>query len=213
MAIHYTQKVMEYFKNPKNVGVIENPDAEATEGSPACGDMITMQLKVDSKTQKITDIKFKSYGCASNIATASIITELAKGKTLEYAKKLNWDSAAKELGGLPPVKMHCSVLAVNTLLLAIKDYEIKHGLLKEEKKDLTQQAVIDELQHVMNPEIGVNIFRLKMVKEISLGDGNVKITISMGNTDAMYADNIAEEVEEHISALKSVKSVEVKIID
>jgi len=85
--MQYSQKVLDHFMHPHNVGKMENPDAVATEGSPACGDQVTVYLKVDDKTKTITDISFLSYGCASNIATASIITDMAKGKTLEEAKK------------------------------------------------------------------------------------------------------------------------------
>ncbi|MBC7255847.1 MAG: iron-sulfur cluster assembly scaffold protein, partial [Chloroflexi bacterium] len=112
MPLPYSDLVMEHFRNPRNVGRIEDPDAKAVEGSPACGDMVAVYLKVDEATQRIEDIKFESYGCASNIATGSIITELAKGKTLEEAKKITWQQASEALGGLPPIKAHCSVLAV-----------------------------------------------------------------------------------------------------
>jgi len=126
MVIKYSELVIKHFKNPHNVGTIENPDASATEGSPACGDQLTVYLKVNPQTQLIEDIKFQSYGCASNIATASIITDLALGKTLEQAKGITWKQAADELGGLPPIKMHCSVLAVDALRSAIKNWEHKH---------------------------------------------------------------------------------------
>ncbi|MGB9593759.1 MAG: iron-sulfur cluster assembly scaffold protein, partial [Anaerolineae bacterium] len=129
MPIPYSEKVIEHFKNPRNVGRMEDYDAKATEGSPACGDMVTLYLKVDEETKTIKDIKFESYGCASNIATGSIITELAKGKTLDEARKISWKAAAEELGGLPAVKVHCSVLAVDTLRAAIRNYEEKHGLV------------------------------------------------------------------------------------
>ena len=121
----YSEKVMEHFRNPKNVGKMEDADGKGLEGSPACGDMVAVYIKVDPGTKKIKDINFESYGCASNIATGSIITEMAKGKTLEEAKKIHWKQAANELGGLPPVKTHCSVLAVDGLRAAVKDYEEK----------------------------------------------------------------------------------------
>ncbi len=126
MAIKYSEKVIEHFKDPHNVGELAEPTGFATEGSPACGDQLSVYLDIEEGTNLIKDIKFKSYGCASNIATASIITDMAKGKTIEEAKKLTWKQAADELGGLPPVKMHCSVLAVDALRSAIKDYETKH---------------------------------------------------------------------------------------
>jgi len=126
MAFKYTKKVIEHFTKPRNTGEIKKPDAKATEGSPACGDMLTFTLKVDPKTKKITEIKFKSYGCASNIATASVLTTLVKGKTIEQAKKIKHEDVTKKLGELPQVKIHCSILAVETLKAAIKDYEDKH---------------------------------------------------------------------------------------
>lgn len=95
----YSEKLLELFQNPKNVGELEDADAKATEGSLACGDMITIYLKVDRQSQRITDIKFRSYGCAANIATCSMLTEMVKGKTLKEAKKLTFREIAEELGG------------------------------------------------------------------------------------------------------------------
>ncbi|VVC02942.1 Iron-sulfur cluster assembly scaffold protein IscU 2 [Candidatus Burarchaeum australiense] len=210
MALKYTKKVLEHFMHPKNMGEMPNADAQATDGSPACGDMVTMAIKVDPKTLKITDVKFKSYGCASNIATASVITEMAKGKTLEEAKKLGWRSAADELGGLPAVKMHCSLLAAKTLAEAIRKYEEEHGLAKpREVGGLTQESVLRELEGVLNPEIGLSIVRLKMVKKIGIEDGVVNIDISLGNTDPEFSKVIGEEIEEHVKDLKGVKQVKV----
>lgn len=119
--LKYTELVLDHFKNPRNLGRIENADAEATEGSIACGDMMTVYLKVEDG--KIVDIKFESYGCAANIATASMMTEVVKGLTLEEAKKITWKDIIERLGGLPPVKYHCSNLAVDTLRKAIEVYE------------------------------------------------------------------------------------------
>lgn len=123
MALHYSKKVMDHFLHPRNLGEIENADVNVIEGNIKCGDQIQMQLKVNSDTKIIEDIKFKSFGCASNIATASAITEIAKGKTLKEAKEIKWKGVSKELGGLPQVKEHCSILAVETLQKAIKEYE------------------------------------------------------------------------------------------
>ncbi|WP_448535692.1 iron-sulfur cluster assembly scaffold protein [Pseudothermotoga sp.] len=119
--LKYTELVLDHFKNPRNLGRIENPDAEATEGSIACGDMMTVYLKIEDN--KIVDIKFESYGCAANIATASMMTEVVKGLTLEEAKKITWKDIVERLGGLPPVKYHCSNLAIDTLRKAINVYE------------------------------------------------------------------------------------------
>ena len=127
MPLPYSEIVMEHFRNPHNVGQLEKPDAEAVEGSPACGDMVALYLNVDEETKRITDIKFESYGCASNIATGSIITELAKGKTLEEARKITPALVAQELEGLPKNKYHCSNLGAQALNKAIDHYLKKQG--------------------------------------------------------------------------------------
>jgi len=209
MALKYTKKVLDHFLHPRNMGELPDADAQATEGSPACGDMITFGIKVDPESLRITDIKFKSYGCASNIATASVITEMAKGKTLEEAKNLGWRAAADQLGGLPAVKMHCSLLAERTLAAAIRKYEEAHGLAKHSEAELTHDSVMRELESVINPEIGINLVRLKMVGAVSIRDGTVRVEIALGNTDPVFSDNIREEIEEHVRTLKGVKSVEV----
>ncbi len=125
MALKYTKKVMDNFLHPKNIGEIKNPDGYAEVGNPICGDMLTFTIKV--KNKKITDIKYLSFGCASNIATASVMTEKVKGMTLEKAKKFKWETIINELGGLPKQKIHCSVLVIKGLQKAIEDYETKSG--------------------------------------------------------------------------------------
>jgi nitrogen fixation NifU-like protein len=120
---NYTKKVFEIFKNPKNMGEMKNPDAVGEVGNPACGDIMKIYLRI--KDNKIKDIKFQTLGCIAAIATSSIITELAKGKTLEQAKKLSNKDIVKELGELPLIKMHCSNLASNALKKAIDNYEKK----------------------------------------------------------------------------------------
>jgi nitrogen fixation NifU-like protein len=124
----YSDKVMDHFKNPRNVGELKDADGVGTVGNPVCGDMMTMYIKV--KDGKIADIKFKTYGCGAAIATSSMTTELAMGKTIEEAEKITRQSVADALDGLPPVKMHCSNLASDALIEAIKDYKKK----QEEKK-------------------------------------------------------------------------------
>ncbi len=119
----YSEKVMEHFRNPKNMGEIKDADGVGTVGNPVCGDIMTVYIKV--KDEKIEDIKFKTFGCAAAIATSSMITELAKGKTLDEAIKITRDDVADELGGLPPIKMHCSNLAADALSEAIKNYKSK----------------------------------------------------------------------------------------
>jgi nitrogen fixation NifU-like protein len=119
----YSDKVMEHFRNPRNMGEILNADGVGTVGNPVCGDLMTMYIKV--KDDRIEDIKFKTYGCGAAIATSSMTTELAKGKTLEEAMKITRASVADSLGGLPKVKMHCSNLAADALHVAIENYREK----------------------------------------------------------------------------------------
>ncbi|MEK0337509.1 MAG: iron-sulfur cluster assembly scaffold protein [Nitrosopumilus sp.] len=121
--MQYSKKVMENFLHPKNMGEIKNPDGVGKIGNPYCGDIMWVYIKV--KNNKIIDIKFKTFGCAAAIATSSMVTQLAKGKTLEKAKKITVNDIAKSLKGLPPIKMHCSDLATDALRLAIDDYKKK----------------------------------------------------------------------------------------
>ncbi|MBU7024065.1 MAG: iron-sulfur cluster assembly scaffold protein [Theionarchaea archaeon] len=208
MKTIYTDKVIEHFKNPRNVGRIEDPDGKSTEGSPACGDMVSVYIKVDEKTKTITDIKFESYGCASNIATGSIITELAKGKTLEEAKKLSWKDASEALGGLPPIKAHCSVLAVEGLRAAIQDYEEKHGLVKE-KVPTTEEIVRKRLRHVMNPLTGLDVVRTELITKVEVKEGMVTVTVDLPENH-QFAAAIKEDVKDKIEPLWDVKEVIVK---
>jgi nitrogen fixation NifU-like protein len=121
--IGYSKKVMDHFMNPKNVGIIENPDGYGKVGNPVCGDLMEIFIKV--KDDIIEDIKFKTFGCGSAIATSSMVTELAKGKNIDEALKITRNDVADELDGLPPQKMHCSNLAADALQEAIKDYKKK----------------------------------------------------------------------------------------
>lgn len=207
----YTEKVLEHFKHPRNVGKIEDPDGKAVEGSPACGDMVAVYIKVNDETKRIEDIKFESYGCASNIATGSIITELAKGKTLDEAKKITWQQAADALGGLPPIKAHCSVLAVEGLRAAIRDYEERHGLV-EAREATTVETIEKRLKHVMNPLSGLDLVRTNLVKSIDLTDGSVRVGIDLPG-DHQFAKAIEEDVKEKIGPLWDIKSVTVEFSD
>lgn len=121
----YSEKVLDHFRNPRNVGEIEGADGIGTVGNPVCGDMMSVYIKV--KDDRIEDIKFKTFGCGAAIATTSMTTELAKGKTLDEAMEITRQDVADELGGLPPIKMHCSNLAADALHEAIKDYRRKKG--------------------------------------------------------------------------------------
>ncbi len=203
----YSEKVLEHFRNPQNVGKIENPDGKAVEGSPACGDMVAVYIDVDPETKKITDIKFESYGCASNIATGSIITELAKDKTLEEAKKISWKQASEALGGLPNLKVHCSVLAVQGLRAAIQNYEEKHGLA-EKKEPTTEKTVRKRLRRVMNPLTGLDVVKTNLIGDIKVKDGNVTIEINLP-PDHQFSGSIKEEIAEKVETLWDIKKAKV----
>lgn len=121
----YSDKVMDHFMNPRNVGEIENPDGVGEVGNAQCGDIMRIYLKVDNNI--LTDVKFKTFGCGSAIASSSMATELIKGKNLEDAWELTNKAVAEALDGLPPVKMHCSVLAEEAIHAAINDFRVKQG--------------------------------------------------------------------------------------
>lgn len=124
MAQLYSEKVMDHFLNPRNVGEIPDADGVGNVGNPVCGDILRLYLKI--KDGKIVDVKFKTFGCGAAIATSSMVTELVKGKSIEEALMISNQAVAEALGGLPPVKMHCSVLAEEALKSAIEDYRKKH---------------------------------------------------------------------------------------
>jgi len=205
MGIPYSEKVMEHFRNPRNVGRMDDADAKAMEGSPACGDMVAVYLKVDEKTKTISEISFESYGCASNIATGSIITELAKGKSLDEAKSISWQQAADELGGLPALKAHCSVLAVDGLRAAIKNYEERHGLVKE-RAATTIAELRKRLKRVMNPMAGLDLVHTNLVTSLSLADGVVKVELALP-AEHQFAANLRDEVREKIEPLWDIREV------
>jgi len=144
VPLPYTPRVLELFREPKNLGRIDDADAFAQAGSPACGDVISIYLRI--RDGVIEDAKFESYGCAANIAAASVLTEIVKGKRLEEAWNIDWQQIADELGGLPPVKKHCSILAVGALRRAIRRY-FGDNLPEWLSKDLTsveRQALEEE---------------------------------------------------------------------
>jgi nitrogen fixation protein NifU and related proteins len=211
MPLPYSEIVMEHFRHPHNVGRIEDCDAKSIEGSPACGDMVAVYLKVDPATLRITDIKFESYGCASNIATGSIITDLAKGKTLEEARQISWKEASDALGGLPPIKTHCSVLAVDGLRAAIQNYEERHGLVKEQVPT-TVEEIHRRLKHVMNPMVGLDLERTKMVKEVEITDGTVRVVVDLP-AEHQFAATIREGIAEKVEPLWDVKKVIVEFTE
>jgi nitrogen fixation protein NifU and related proteins len=121
----YSEKVMDHFQNPRNVGELPDADGVGTVGNPICGDVMKMYLKIQNEI--IVDVKFKTFGCGAAVATSSMVTEMVKGKSITEALKITNQAVAEALGGLPAIKMHCSVLAEEALRSALKDYYIKQG--------------------------------------------------------------------------------------
>jgi len=138
----YSDKVMDHFNNPRNVGVIEDADGVGEVGNPVCGDIMKITFKVD-ENEKLDDVKFQTLGCGAAIATSSIVTEMAKGMSLEEAVAITKNQVAEELGGLPPAKMHCSVLATDGLKVAVDDYLVKHGRAPIAGKILSEDPTFD----------------------------------------------------------------------
>lgn len=137
----YSEKIMEHFQNPRNVGVIEDADGVGKVGNPVCGDMMSFSIKV--KDNRIEDVKFQTFGCGAAIAVSSMVSEMAMGKTLEDALKITNKSVAEELGGLPKNKLHCSNLGADALHKAIENYKEKQKA-KVEKKEAQAKAVDKE---------------------------------------------------------------------
>ena len=153
----YSDAVMDHFKNPRNVGVIPDADVTSKVGSVACGDLIKLYLKFDH--DQIKDIRFESYGCAANIATSSMMTEMVKGKTIEEARKVTFKDISDTLGGLPKIKLHCAVLSRQGLETAFLKYEAKMGRVKIDELFLNRI-----LRGVLDPVQGVDIISAKYLK-------------------------------------------------
>ena len=162
IPLPYNPKVMDLFRNPKNLGKMEDATVVAIAGNPACGDMITFYLKITDQ-QVIEKATFESYGCAANIATSSIVTEMIKGLTLEKAwNDITWKKVTEEIGGLPSVKFHCGVLAVGALKRAIRLYFSQNKMVNpvwlpeehtfEEKQALEEEELAKTLSKRMKPE-------------------------------------------------------------
>lgn len=143
----YTEKVMDHFQHPRNVGEMENPSGLGTVGNVKCGDIMRMFLDID-ENQVIRDVKFKTFGCGAAVATSSMATELVKGKTIEEALKVTNKAVCEALDGLPPVKVHCSLLAEEAIHAALWDYAQKQGIeiegLKKPKSDISEEEEVEE---------------------------------------------------------------------
>ena len=146
----YSDKVMDHFFNPRNVGEIPDADGVGTVGNPVCGDMMAFYIRVDDEEHRLADVKFKTFGCGAAIAVSSMVSEMATGMTLEEAKKLTNRDVANELDGLPPNKMHCSNLGADALHKAIEDYESR-GRGPREPVELDKREHVDEEGHCVCP--------------------------------------------------------------
>jgi nitrogen fixation NifU-like protein len=154
IPLPYSPKVLELFRNPKNAGSMKDATVKATAGSPACGDIISIYLKIDEERDVILKASFESYGCAANIAAASILTEMIMGKTMQEAWSISWKMISDELGGLPAIKYHCSILAVGALKRAIRAYYerkerrpewLPKELTKEELQAIEEEKLIERM--------------------------------------------------------------------
>lgn len=163
VPLPYNSKVMDLFRNPKNLGKMEDATVVSVAGNPACGDMITLYLKIDEPNLTIEKATFESYGCAANIATSSIVTEMIKGLTLEKAwEDITWKKVTEEIGGLPSVKFHCGVLAVGALKRAVRKYFDDRKIPEpswmpkentfEEKQALEEEELAKTLSKRLKPE-------------------------------------------------------------
>ena len=163
VPLPYTQKVLDLFRNPKNQGKMEDATVIAVAGNPACGDMITFYLKINDK-DVIEKATFESYGCAANIATASIVTEMIKGLTLETAwKDVTWKKVTEEVGGLPSVKFHCGILAVGAVKRAIRKYFTDRGTIPDW---IPKELTFEEKQAIEEEELAKTLSkRLKVAEE------------------------------------------------
>lgn len=211
MALKYTEATIKHFTSPQNLGDVKDANAEATEGSPACGDMVKYTLKINPETLIIEDIKFRSYGCASNIATASVATEMAKGKHIDEVKLMGTAEAADRLGGLPAVKMHCSVLAINGIKAAIREYEIKTGRVQAEKTVISEASVRAVFANIMHPKHGKNLVENGNISRIKIDDKSIFVTVSLEADEEIYANNVRDEIQEHLEHLHSGLEIMVKI--
>lgn len=186
----YTEKVVDHFKNPRNVGVVENPDGEAMVGSLACGDSLKFGFRLDEKKEKVVEAKFQTFGCASAIASASALTEMVIGHSIEEIKKITNDDIVKYLGGLPSQKIHCSVMGQEVLQAAIEDYEKKAGIRVLTEEEL-QKEIICRCFSISRKTI-VDTIREKGVKSIE----ELQKYIKAGTACGACKDKISQIIDE-----------------
>lgn len=190
----YSEILMDHFMNPRNVGGLENPDGHSEVGSPQCGDAMTLDIQIDNNDM-IADIKFQTFGCAGAIASASALTELAKGKTLTEARKITNSEVAASLGGMPPEKYHCSVMGHEALTEAIDDFTARRDEVRNHL-----EAIISDMPAELERALGDNLITIEHVHT-----GRVRISHLNEN-----AQKVAEILEKELYK-RLGKTVEVRI--
>jgi len=193
--IGYSDKVIDHFMNPRNIGEMEDADVTATVGSMACGDVIKLFLKFDEKGERIEKISFLSYGCAANIAATSVLTEMVKGRTIEEAKSITFREILEELGGLPAIKHHCAILSVSGLRMAIAKYEVKVG-----RRKLNEDFVRLVLRGILDPILGRDLISVGRVKGISVDGRRIRISLDL-EKGSPAAEVVEAELKEAFEGL------------
>ncbi len=218
----YSEKVLDHFRNPRNVGVIESPDGHGKVGNPVCGDLMEIFIKVkknDEGDEIIDDIKFRTFGCGSAVSTSSMVTEMAKGMKLDEAYKITRGDVAKELDGLPPIKMHCSNLAADALKAAINNYregtkpdiEIVTSCQLELRVILGLDEFMDKGVYLKVDD--VNELKDKRVLVVDTGDDSLELTMEITKiTGRVIVVTSAKSIPGTVELRKSLKYSDVKIL-
>jgi len=218
-STQYSDKVLDHFMNPRNVGTLKGENtAKGRVGNPVCGDLMEIYIKVED--EKIKDVKFKTFGCGSAIATSSMITELVKGKTLDEALKITRKDVADELDGLPPVKMHCSNLAADALHAAIKNYRNQQKLesesTDEETKTITKEIVGEK--EFLNRGVYYNVdnpsmFKDKRILVLHSGNKSIEAAIELTkHTGRIIFVMPSKDIHANSDLKKKIKQSDVKIL-
>ncbi|MCD6502706.1 MAG: iron-sulfur cluster assembly scaffold protein [Euryarchaeota archaeon] len=193
--IGYTKLVLDHFRNPRNVGVIENPTVSVRVGSVACGDMIKIYMVIEDDI--IKDVKYQSYGCAANIATASITSELIKGKHVDQVKDFKFDDIVKALGGLPRTKYHCAVLADQAVKACIAKYEVMKG-----RRELSEGLIRLLLSGVIDPMTGGGAMYENVLRIVEFDKERKKLVLEIdGNPEDEADKDIEDQAREALSGL------------
>ena len=221
-STNYSEKVLDHFRNPRNVGVIENPDGYGKVGNPVCGDLMEIFLKIkknDKGEDIIDDIKFRTFGCGSAVSTSSMVTEMAKGMTLDEAYKITRSDVAEELDGLPPIKMHCSNLAADALKAAIDNYregtkpevEIVTSCQLEVRVILGLDEFLGKGTYKEIPDL--EELRNKRVLVVDSGDESLALAIKLTEyTGRVIVVTSAKEIPGTVEIRKQLKQSDVKIL-